>query len=77
MAGNPEPVQGGVEVGSGQVEMGVGDAQPSVGRHDIRSPVALRAAHLYATLDGLGVPRHLSDHIVGIVAGLRPAVVTA
>ena len=30
-----------------------------------------------ATLDGLGVPRHLSDHIVGIVGGLRPAVVTA
>jgi hemoglobin len=37
----------------------------------------LAAAHLYGTLDGLGVPRHLSDHIVGIVAGLRPAVVTA
>lgn len=37
----------------------------------------LATAHLYATLDGLGVPRHLSDHIVGIVAGLRPAVVTA
>jgi len=37
----------------------------------------LAAAHLHATLDGLGVPRHLSDHIVGIVAGLRPAVVTA
>ena len=35
------------------------------------------AAHLYATLDGLGVPGHLCDHIVGIVAGLRPAVVTA
>ena len=37
----------------------------------------LAAGHLYATLDGLGVPRHLSDHIVGIVGGLRPAVVTA
>jgi hemoglobin len=37
----------------------------------------LAADHLYATLDGLGVPRHLSDHIVGIVASLRPAVVTA
>jgi hemoglobin len=37
----------------------------------------LAAGHLYATLDGLGVPRHLSDHIVGIVASLRPAVVTA
>ncbi len=35
------------------------------------------AAHLHDTLDGLGVPRHLTDHIVGIVAGLRPAVVTA
>ena len=37
----------------------------------------LAAAHLYATLDGFGVPRPISDHIVGIVAGLRPAVVTA
>ena len=37
----------------------------------------LAAGDLYATLDGLGVPRHLSDHIVGIVASLRPAVVTA
>ena len=35
------------------------------------------AAHLYGTLDSLSVPRHLADHIVGIVAGLRPAVVTA
>lgn len=35
------------------------------------------AGHLDATLDGLGVPRHLTDHIVGIVAGLRHAVVTA
>lgn len=34
------------------------------------------AAHLHATLTGLGVPGHLSDRIVGIVAGLRPAVVT-
>jgi truncated hemoglobin YjbI len=33
--------------------------------------------HLAATLDSLGVPGHLVDHIVGIVAGLRPAVVTA
>ena len=37
----------------------------------------LAAGHLDATLDGLGVPRHLTDHIVGIVAGLRPTVVTA
>ena len=35
------------------------------------------AVHLYATLDALSVPRHLADHVVGIVAGLRPAVVTA
>lgn len=35
------------------------------------------AGHLAATLDSLGVPSHLVDHIVGIVAGLRPAVVTA
>jgi hemoglobin len=35
------------------------------------------AAHLYATLDGLGVPRRLADYVVGIVAGLRPAIVTA
>jgi hemoglobin len=34
------------------------------------------AAHLHATLDDLGVPRRLADHIVGIVAGLRPAIVT-
>jgi len=35
------------------------------------------AGHLAATLDDLGVPGHLADHIVGIVAGLRPALVTA
>jgi hemoglobin len=35
------------------------------------------AAHLQATLDELGVPRELADRIVAIVAGLRPAVVTA
>src|SRR6266568_3370260 len=35
------------------------------------------AAHLSATLDELGVPGHLGERIVGIVAGLRPAVVTA
>jgi hemoglobin len=37
----------------------------------------LAAAHHAATLGSLGVPGHLVDHIVGIVAGLRPAVVTA
>jgi hemoglobin len=35
------------------------------------------AAHLAAVLDELAVPRHLADRIVGIVAGLRSAVVTA
>ena len=35
------------------------------------------AAHLAGTLDELGVPRDLADRIVGIVAGLRPVVVTA
>ena len=35
------------------------------------------AGHLAATLGSLGVPGHLTDQIVGIVAGLRPAVVTA
>ena len=34
------------------------------------------AGHLDATLDELGVPRRLTDRIVGIVAGLRQAVVT-
>jgi hemoglobin len=35
------------------------------------------AGHLVATLDELGVPRHLTDQIIGIVATLQPAVVTA
>jgi hemoglobin len=35
------------------------------------------ADHLAAALDELAVPRHLADRIVGIVAGLRSAVVTA
>jgi hemoglobin len=35
------------------------------------------AAHLQDTLDELGVPGELADRIVAIVAGLRPAVVTA
>ena len=35
------------------------------------------AGHLDATLDELGVPRHLTDQIIGIAATLRPAVVTA
>lgn len=35
------------------------------------------AGHLAATLGSLGVPGHLAGQIIGIVAGLRPAVVTA
>jgi hemoglobin len=35
------------------------------------------AAHLDAVLDGLGVPRELTDQIIGIVATLRPHIVTA
>jgi hemoglobin len=35
------------------------------------------AGHLDATLDELGVPRHLTDRIIGVAATLRPAVVTA
>jgi hemoglobin len=35
------------------------------------------AGHLAATLHSLDVPGRLVDHIIGIVAGLRPAVVTA
>ena len=35
------------------------------------------AGCLDATLTGLGVARHLSDRVIGIVAGLRPLIVTA
>ena len=35
------------------------------------------AGHLDATLAGMGLPRGLVDRIVGIVAGLRPTIVTA
>ena len=35
------------------------------------------AAHLDAVLDRLGVPRVLTDQIIGIVATLRPHIVTA
>jgi len=35
------------------------------------------AGHLDATLEELGVPRHLTDQIIGIVASLRPAIVGA
>jgi hemoglobin len=35
------------------------------------------AGHLSDTLDELAVPRALADQVIGIVAGLRPAIVTA
>src|SRR5215469_16587558 len=35
------------------------------------------AAHLAATLDELGVPADLGSQVIDLVAGLRPAVVTA
>jgi hemoglobin len=35
------------------------------------------AAYLDAVLDELGVPRELTDQIIGIVASLRPHIVTA
>lgn len=35
------------------------------------------AGHLSDTLDELGVPRSLADQVIGIVAGLRPVIVTA
>ena len=35
------------------------------------------AAHLTATLDELGVPADLAGQVVAVVAGLRPAVVSA
>ena len=35
------------------------------------------AAHLAATLDELGVPAGLTSQVVAVVAGLRPAIVTA
>ena len=35
------------------------------------------AAHLDATLEELGLPRRLVDAIIGVVAGLRPTIVTA
>jgi hemoglobin len=53
----------------------IGDAHHGLGIGDTHFDRA--AAHLAATLDELAVPRHLADRIVGIVAGLKSAVVTA
>ena len=54
---------------------GIADAHRSLGISNAHFDRA--AVHLAATLDELAVPRHLADPIVEIVAGLRPAVVTA
>jgi hemoglobin len=62
--GGPERYRGPMVGG----HRGLGISGPHFGR---------AAAHLAATLDGLGVPRHLTDRIIGIVTGLEPAVVTA
>lgn len=35
------------------------------------------AGHLDAALDELGLPRGLVDRVIGVVAGLRPTLVTA
>ena len=63
--GGPERYRGPGIAGAHR-DLGIGD-----GHFD------LAAAHLAATLDELAVPRYLADRIVGIVAGLRSAVVTA
>ena len=54
---------------------GIGDAHHGLGIEGTHFDRA--AAHLAAALDDLAVPPHLTDRIVGIVAGLRSAVVTA
>ena len=63
--GGPERYRG-PDIAAAHHGLGVGDA------HFDRA-----AGHLAAALDELAVPRHLADRIVGIVAGLRSAVVTA
>jgi hemoglobin len=63
--GGPERYRG-PSIAGAHHGLGIGDA------HFERA-----AAHLDATLDELGVPRDLADRIVGVVAGLRSAVVTA
>ena len=62
--GGPERYRG-PDIASAHRGLGISDAQ-----------FDRAAAHLGATLDELGVARHLADRIVAIVAGLRQAVVT-
>ena len=54
---------------------GIAAAHRGLGISDIHFDLV--AAHLGATLDELGVPGDLAERIVGIVAGLRQAVVTS
>ena len=63
--GGPERYRG-PDLASAHGSLGISDAQ-----------FDRTAGHLHSTLSELGVPGHLTDRIVGIVAGLRPAVVTA
>ena len=63
--GGPERYRG-PDIAGAHRGLGISDA-----------PFERAVGHLAATLDELAVPRHLADRIVGIVAGLRPAVVTA
>ena len=63
--GGPERYQG-PDLAAAHRGLGISDA------HFDRA-----AAHLDDTLGELGVPRHQADRIIAIVAGLRPAVVTA
>lgn len=63
--GGPERYRG-PDLASAHGSLGINDAQ-----------FDRTAGHLHATLCDLGVPGHLTDRIIGIVAGLRPAVVTA
>src|SRR5215470_4005663 len=63
--GGPERYRG-PDIAGAHRGLGIGDAY-----------CERAAAHLGATLDELGVPRHLADRIIGVVAGLRSAVVTA
>jgi hemoglobin len=56
----------GPDIATAHRELGINDAQ-----------FDCAAGHLDATLDELGVPRHLTDQIMGIAATLRPALVTA
>jgi hemoglobin len=63
--GGPERYHG-PELGMAHSQLGITDAL--FGR---------TAGHLDATLEDMGLPRELVDRIIGIVAGLRPTIVSA